>query len=191
MAIKLRCETDPRWTQVVLDDFDAFLVDHAAAERKASATAMQFVAHYPDRQELVVACTHLAIEELVHFRQVVKILHNRGLILQADRKDSYVAALHKRVRRGTEFYFLDRLLLAAVVEARGHERFSLLASALVDDDLSQFYREISQSEFRHQDLFVEMARRYFAETVVARHLEFWLDQEAEIISAQLITAALH
>ena len=34
--LRLRTKTPWEWTDVVLADFDAFLVDHAACERKAS-----------------------------------------------------------------------------------------------------------------------------------------------------------
>ena len=35
--LRLRTKTPWGWTDVVLADFDAFLVDHAACERKAGA----------------------------------------------------------------------------------------------------------------------------------------------------------
>ncbi len=42
----LRVPTPAEWLSVVLDDLDAFLVDHAACERKASATGMMFVVRF-------------------------------------------------------------------------------------------------------------------------------------------------
>ena len=53
VAMRLRLATSPAWTEAVLADFDAFLRDHAANERKASASALALVAHYPDRALLV------------------------------------------------------------------------------------------------------------------------------------------
>jgi hypothetical protein len=53
VTMRLKYITPKQWTEVVLGDLDAFLLDHAACERKASATAMKFVTHYPDRPELV------------------------------------------------------------------------------------------------------------------------------------------
>ena len=50
---KLRIASSPEWLEAVLGDFDAFLVDHAACERKASATALTLISHYPDRELLV------------------------------------------------------------------------------------------------------------------------------------------
>ncbi|NRA08961.1 MAG: tRNA-(ms[2]io[6]A)-hydroxylase, partial [Myxococcales bacterium] len=63
---KLRTPSSQQWRDAALADFDAFLIDHAACERKASATAMSLVSHYPDRQILVREMTKLAREELEH-----------------------------------------------------------------------------------------------------------------------------
>ena len=77
--MKLRFNTPDSWIEAVLADFDTFLIDHAAAEKKASGMAMSMLSHYPDREVLVKAMTDLAIEELTHFRKVIKILYQRGL----------------------------------------------------------------------------------------------------------------
>ena len=88
----LRYTTPPAWTQAVLDDFDTFLQDHAAAEKKASGMAISMLSHYPDRVELVAAMADLAVEEMTHYREVVKWIHRRGGITTADTKDPYVVA---------------------------------------------------------------------------------------------------
>ena len=55
----------PAWVDCVRSDFDAFLADHAANERKASSMALSMVTHYPDRQALTQAMIDLALEELI------------------------------------------------------------------------------------------------------------------------------
>jgi len=70
---RLRLATSPSWIEVVLHDFDSFLVDHAACERKASATALKLVSHYSDRILLVRELIPFAQEELDHYAQVMKI----------------------------------------------------------------------------------------------------------------------
>ncbi|MCA9583149.1 MAG: hypothetical protein KC416_15225 [Myxococcales bacterium] len=72
--LDLRARTDSRWTEVVLADLDKFLLDHASCERKASATALSLVCHYPDRPELVRAMIDLAREEPEHFTQTYEHL---------------------------------------------------------------------------------------------------------------------
>ncbi|MDE0882674.1 MAG: tRNA-(ms[2]io[6]A)-hydroxylase, partial [Myxococcota bacterium] len=72
-------KTDAAWVKTVLADFDAFLLDHAACERKASAMAMTFVVRYPDRDAILDPMIRLAKEELSHFHQVFGICQQRGL----------------------------------------------------------------------------------------------------------------
>ena len=75
----LRYATPAAWTDAVMADFDSFLLDHATAEKKASGMAISMLSHYPDRMELVAAMADLAVEELTHYREVVKWIHQRGL----------------------------------------------------------------------------------------------------------------
>jgi tRNA-(ms[2]io[6]A)-hydroxylase len=179
------------WLQIVLDGFDAFLLDHAACERKASGSALSLVAHYPDRPELVSEMIQLAREELDHFSQVYELIAARGLQLGPDRKDAYVRELRRLIRNGREHYFLDRLLVAGIAEARGCERFELIAGALTDVKLARFYSNLGQSEARHADLFVELANRYFDPEAVSARLDSLLIDEAKIVAALPLIAALH
>jgi len=194
---KLRYQTPPDWAKIVLDDFDAFLIDHAGAEKKASGMAMSMALHYADKPDIVSAMIDLSIEELEHFREVVKLMTARHLQLQKDEKDPYVNQLRKQVRNGRDDYFLDRLLLGGVIEARGAERFGLVASALPlgesgeGDELKHFYEAITGSEERHQNLFIELAENHFPAQTVAERLDHLLDVEAALVSSLPFRAALH
>lgn len=183
---------DTVWLQAVLDDFDAFLIDHAANERKASASAMSLVAHYPDRSALVSRLIDLAIEELNHFRQVNNLLRERGLALTQDVRDPYVRALRAEVRGGRDEYFLDQLLVASVIEGRGASRFGLLAGAeRLTPAFRRFYRTLAASENRHTDLFLDLARLYFEEQEVTSRHTYWVGLEAEVARAQPPGPRLH
>jgi tRNA-(ms[2]io[6]A)-hydroxylase len=189
--VRLKVATSPAWVETVLADFDSFLLDHAACERKASSSAMALVAHYPDRRELVEQCIDLAREELHHFQQVYARIAERGLLLPPDTRDAYVGRLSQEFRKGSEAYFLDRLLTAGIVEARGCERFGLVAAALPPGPLKEFYRDIARSEARHQDLFVALARIYFADATVEARLDRLLEIEAKVIAEITLRAAVH
>lgn len=189
--LALQAASPSAWLDAVCADFDAFLLDHAAAERKASAVALSLITHYPDRRELVAAMMEVAREELEHFYQVYLLLDARGIALGADRKDAYVRALRAEIRRGAGDYFLDRLLVSAIVEARGCERFGLLARALPDPELQSFYRRIADSEARHDAIFVNLARRYFPTAAVDARIAELLRNEAKIMENLPIRAALH
>lgn len=187
----LRLATPPAWTKTVLADFDSFLLDHAAAEKKASGMAISMLSHYPDKVELVAAMADLAIEELTHYREVVKWIHRRGLHTAADEKDPYVLAFRDCIRQGREVYLLDRLLTASIIEARGAERFGLVAEALEPGPLKKFYQSIARSEERHFEVFLDLARHYIDNAAVEERWDVLLDAEADIVAALPLRAALH
>jgi tRNA-(ms[2]io[6]A)-hydroxylase len=189
--IELMYETPATWAEGVVAAMDDFLPDHAAAEKKASSMAMNMVAHYPDRPELVTAMIDLAIEELNHFRAVVNLMDERGLRLLADEKDPYINRLRRAIRNGKDHFFLDRLLVGGVVEARGAERFGLVADALPPGDLQRFYRAITRSEEEHRGLFIQLAELYFDPGEVRSRLHELLVIEADIVRDLPLRPALH
>ena len=189
--LELRSVTPDACVDAVMADFDAFLVDHAACERKASATGMAFVVRYPDRAELLDPLIAFAREELEHFHRVYGLLAARGLGLGPDVPDPYVKPLVGAVRTGRDERLLDRLLVAGVVEARGCERFGMVARALPPGELADFYADITRSEARHHGLFSRLARAYFDETTIGARLDELLDLEARIIAGLPLRAALH
>jgi tRNA-(ms[2]io[6]A)-hydroxylase len=172
-------------------DFDSFLLDHATAEKKASGMAVSMLSHYPDRTELVTAMADLAIEELTHYREVLRWIHQRGLTTTSDQKDPYVVAFRQSIRQGREVYLLDRLLTASIIEARGAERFALVAAALESGPLKKFYQSIARSEARHYQLFLELARKYLPRDMIEQRWDELLDIEATIVADLPIRAALH
>ncbi|WP_188150161.1 tRNA-(ms[2]io[6]A)-hydroxylase [Teredinibacter waterburyi] len=188
---KLRYSTDPAWVETVLSNFDAFLIDHAAAEKKASGMALSMVSHYPDKPDIVKAMIDLSIEEMIHFREVVKIMTARNIQLGADTRDEYVNKLRKLMRNGSELYMLDRLLIGGIIEARGCERFGLIAAALPEGELKKFYVAITESEANHENLFFDLARNHFATAIVDERLNELLDAEAALVAELPIIAALH
>jgi tRNA-(ms[2]io[6]A)-hydroxylase len=189
--LRLRLETGPEWAAAALADFDALLLDHAACERKASATAMSFVVRYPDRKALVGPLIEVAREELAHFHEVWKIAEARGLTLADDERDPYIRGLLGHVRGGSEERLLDRLIVAAIIEARACERLQILADALPVGELGDFYRGLAHAEARHHGLYVRLAKACFAEDVVEGRLGELLDREAEIVKGLPIRAAIH
>jgi tRNA-(ms[2]io[6]A)-hydroxylase len=182
--------TPPQWLEAVRADVDAFLRDHAACERKASAAAMTLASHYRDKERLVSAMVDLACEELGHFRRVYERIVRRGGQLGPDSKDAYVGRMSELVRKGPELYLLDRLLVAGAVEARGAERFGVLAENL-GADLGDFYRDFARSEERHADLFVDLAKAYFPAGVVDERLGEVVRAEGQAIAALALRPALH
>ncbi len=189
--LRLLSETSQEWIDKVMQDFDLFLLDHAACEKKASAMAMGMVAHYPDRKQLVRAMIDLALEELEHFSQVYSLIEARQLQLGADEKDPYINQLLKHARHPSDLYFLDRLLLAGIIEARGCQRFHCVAQNQKDAELKQFYKQLATQEAKHHHTFVQLAHTYFSADQVEHRLQELLHIEADIVSRLPIRAAVH
>jgi len=188
---KLKQHSQQSWLDAVLGDFDQFLVDHASCEKKASGMAISMISHYPDKPILVKAMLDLAIEELAHFRDVMALLLERGLQSGSDQKDPYVNQLHKAMDQGAEAYLLDRLLIASIVEARGAERFGMIAKALPDGRLKTFYQSITESENQHYKLFLSLAEQYCETNLILPRLQQLLEIEADIIQQLPDRPALH
>src|SRR5881628_471057 len=136
--------TRPEWVTTVMSNFPAFLQDHADCERKASAMAMSFVAKYPDRVEIIPELIETGIEELQHFQQVYGHMQKRGIRLSREMtEDLYIKGLLNLCHTDPLNRFLDRLLLASIIECRGAERFRLIADAIQNDaELKQFYHRL-------------------------------------------------
>ena len=184
-------KTQYSWVEVVLADFNTFLSDHASAEKKASGMALSMASHYPDRPDILIAMTDLAIEELAHYKQVINLILKRGLIPQSDRKDTYVTELNRKARKGRDEFLLDRLLIAALIERRGAERFELIAHHLEDAQLANFYRNLAKSEARHWVLFVNLASGNYPENQIVSRFNELSEIENSILSGLPISARLH
>ena len=152
---------------------------------------MSMVSHYPDKPELVARMIELAIEELNHFRSVAKLITERGGQLGPDQKDAYIKQIRQTIRHGREQFLLDRLLVGGIIEARGAERFGLIADALEVGPLKRFYQSITRSEKNHKNLFVNLALRYVAADTVHTRLNELLEIEAGIVRSLPHRAALH
>lgn len=191
----LQVASSQDWLNTVMNDFDAFLQDHADCERKASAMAMSFVAKFPDRTEIIPELIDIGVEELQHFKQVYKIMEKRGVHLpEGMAKDMYIKQLVNLCRSTREERFMDRLILASLVEWRGCERFKMIAEALSeekDPELKRFYQLLWESEARHGESFIDMALRYLPEAQVESRLQYMVAEEAKILQGLELRAALH
>jgi len=187
----LHIATDPDWVQVILGDFDSFLQDHANCERKASALALSLVMKYADRQAILPHLIRLAQEELEHFSEVYDLMAAREIPLGPEIKDPYVNQLLAHCRSEPEARFLDRMLVASIIEARGAERFGLIAEALSEPELKAFYKRLWAAEKKHGHLFANLMLHYFPADTIQARLETLLAAEAAILPELAWRASLH
>ena len=184
--------TPPGWIDMVMNNFDAFLIDHAENERKASAMAMSFVAKYPNRVKIIPGLINHALEELEHFRDVYQFMDERQIQMPLKiEKDLYAMELMRKVRSGYDERFLDRLILASVMETRGGERFRLVEEALSRGKLKAFYKVLWITEARHGEVFINFALEYFKEDQVYDRLDYFNDEEGKIVQKMPIRPTIH
>jgi tRNA-(ms[2]io[6]A)-hydroxylase len=183
---KLKLPTDPFWVKNVVErNISEILTDHAWCEQKAASNAISVVVRYPKYPKLVREMIALAQEELSHFEMVHQKVLERGYELGRERKDDYVNRLYSFMRKNgnPEVLLTDRLLFAAMVEARSCERFKVLSENIDDEDLASFYHELMISEANHYTLFIGLAREYGSVNDVDARWEEWLEYEAEVITS--------
>lgn len=192
LSIDLSYKTPKEWADQAIADFDSFLQDHADCERKASAMATSFIAKCPDKVEIIPELIETALEEMEHFRDVYKLMEDRGVQLKAKMpKDEYIHQLIAACRSDVEGRLMDRMLLASIIECRGAERFRLIEEAIEDPKIKRFYKTLWTSEAKHGNLFVKLALNYWDEDAVYKRLNELNDLEGEIISKLPWRPALH
>jgi tRNA-(ms[2]io[6]A)-hydroxylase len=182
--------TDPRWLPIALDDLDAVHADHLHCERKAASSALSLIRSYPERADLVIAMARLAHDETRHVVQVSQLMSRRGQPAAYDFGDDYAAALREHIRKGEPVRLLDRLLVFAVIEGRSAERLALLAGALDDPKSRALYADLAESEVRHRNIFLSLARDAAPDTWRARAAEL-ATIEADILANRAISARIH
>ncbi len=178
----LQSATDAAWVEQALGNLDTILLDHSHCERKAAGVALNLMFRYPSYEKLVYALTAIAQEELSHFEQVNQWLQRRNVPLAALPAPPYGACLNREVRRQEPERLLDSLLVAALIEARSHERLGLLATHCPDGALAKFYRGLMASEARHYGAYWVLATQYFPRLQVDERL-----QELAAIEAHILT----
>src|SRR5690606_16099549 len=170
---------------------DELLIDHAHCEKKAAGTAMNLIFAYVDRVELVRELKTIVDEELEHFTMVLDLLERRGIPFRRLKASDYGRQLHDLVRKQEPHKAVDRLLVAALIEARSCERFALLRDGIGDAELADFYGSLFESEARHHATYVRFAREFADDDTVRSRLEELAEAEAEIVSTVTPLPRMH
>ena len=185
--------TDPRWVNIVEKNIEEILTDHAWCEQKAATNSITMIVQYPEKTEMVFELTKIVQEEIEHFNMVHQKIIDRGLTLGRERNDQYVKDLIRYIRRGgSEIEVLvDKLLFAAMIEARSCERFRILSQNIADEDLKEFYHELMISEATHYTTFIGFAKKYGEGINVEKRWQAFLDYEAEVVSKYGVSETIH
>lgn len=189
----LKLPTDPRWAKIAEDNLEEILTDHAWCEQKAATNAIRLIIYNSELDDLVSEMTNIAIEEMQHFKMVHDIIIKRGYTLGEERKDDYVGQLMKFCKKdgSKNQSMIDRLLFAAMIEARSCERFRVLSQNIKDEELAKFYHELMVSEATHYTTFLNFARKYATDVDVEKRWNEWLEYEGKLIQSYGDKEAIH
>jgi len=181
--LRLKLATDPRWVNIVESNIEEILTDHAWCEQKAASNAIYIIVNNSEKEELVTEMTRIALEEMEHFQMVHNIIKERGLTLGRERKDNYVNDLVKFAKKdgSRNDALVERLLFAAMIEARSCERFKVLSENIKDPKLAKFYRDLMISEAGHYTTFLGFAKQYQENINVEKRWKEWIEFESAII----------
>ncbi|MBB1139560.1 tRNA-(ms[2]io[6]A)-hydroxylase [Myroides sp. 1354] len=181
----LKLLTDPRWANIAESNLEEILTDHCWCEQKAATNAITLITYNSEHEDLVTELTEIAIEEMQHFKMVHDIIKERGYTLGRERKDDYVNQLVKFCKKdgSRNDAFIDRLLFAAMIEARSCERFRVLSQNIKDEELAKFYYDLMVSEANHYTTFLKFARKYTERVDVDQRWKEWLEFEGNLIQS--------
>ena len=189
----LQFETETSWAEIAKDDLQQILTDHAFLEQKAASNAVSIIINYSEETSLVKEMSSIAIEEMQHFKMVHSLMVKRGMVLGREQKNDYAIRLQKffnKTKDRTEA-LIQRLLVAALIEARSCERFKVFSENMEDQELSKFYSNLMISEANHYTTFLKFAREYQDREIVDQKWNALLAFEAEMMKERGNLAKIH
>ncbi|WP_350559452.1 tRNA-(ms[2]io[6]A)-hydroxylase [Psychrobacter sp. CAL346-MNA-CIBAN-0220] len=174
--------TTDAWVDKALSNLPTIIQDHANCEKKAAGTAMNLIFRYEFSYDLQCKLAQLIREEMLHYEQVLGIMHERGqewIYLSAGR---YAKGMLKHKRTYEPAAMVDILIIGAFIEARSCERFAALAAKIDDERLAKYYRYLLKSESRHFEDYLALAQSLSDDNIDER-VAFFKEVEAELIAS--------
>ena len=183
--------TSDEWIQLALSNPIDILIDHAHCERKAAGVAIQLMFRYPSEPGLAEVLSPIAREELEHFEKILFLLKDLGHSLKALKPPPYGAELAKCIRKDEPKRMLDSFLIAGLIEARSHERLSLLALNSENKSFKLLYESLLESEARHFGIYWKLAQTKFSKNETNKRLQELSNIESEILSQTFALPRIH
>lgn len=189
----LQFATTTSWAVIAKDNLEQILTDHAFLEQKAASNAVSIIINYSEETELVKEMSNIAIEEMQHFKMVHLLMVKRGMVLGREQKNDYAVRLQKffpKTKDRTDA-LIQRLLVAALIEARSCERFKVFSENMEDEELKKFYKNLMISEANHYSTFLQFARKYQDREIVDTKWQNLVNFEAEMMKELGTSAKIH
>lgn len=179
------------WFDAVCDHLDVILIDHTHLEKRAASTALSMVFRYTGRSGVPRQLGEVVQEEMEHFTRMLDVLEARDVELRPLDPAPYASRLVDEIRAHEPQKFLDKLLVAGLIEARSCERFAILGDRVDDAELARFYEELFEAEANHYTLYTGLARRHFDDEEVTNRLDELAALEVEALKAGADLPRLH
>ena len=183
--------TSDDWIHLALSNPIEILIDHAHCERKAAGVAIQLMFRYPAEPNLAEVLSPIAREELEHFEKILYFLKDLGHSLKAIKPPPYGAELSKNIRKEEPNRMLDSFLIAGLIEARSHERLSLLALNSENKSFKVLYESLLESEARHFGIYWKLAKTKFPKEETYKRLDQLSKVESGILSKTFFMPRVH
>ena len=180
-----------KWIELALSNPIDILIDHAHCERKAAGVAIQLMFRYPSEPNLAEVLSPIAREELEHFEKILYFLKAKRIELKALQPPPYGSELAKNVRKDEPLRMLDSFLVAGIIEARSHERLSILALNVQDNSSRDLYNSLLESEARHFGIYWKLAHSKFDKDKTIKRLNELVKKEEEILSNTFMKPRVH
>ncbi len=190
LDIQLQVPTPKAWLAKAANSLQELLSDHAECEKKAAITAINFTRYFHEHRDVLDSLALIAREEMRHFDRVLFWLDSYSLSYTPTEACRYAKSLHQYVKQHRDAQIVDKLLVAAVIEARSCERFALLVPWL-DSKLGGFYSKLYEAEKRHAQVYINFALKLSSQRKIHSRLSDILAYEADLISAPERTFAFH
>ncbi len=174
-------KTSEDWIDLAISNPMEILLDHAHCERKAAGVALQLMFRYVNEPGLSEVLSPIAREELEHFERVLSILNSRGRKLQKLASPPYGSILAKKICKDEPIRMLDSFLVAGLIEARSHERMTLLSIHSPDLELRNLYADLLKSEARHFGIYWKLADERFDRNILTSRWEALAKVESDAL----------
>ena len=178
----LGARTSQNWVDKALLNLPLIIQDHANCEKKAAGTAMNLIFRYEFSYELQRKLAQLIREEMLHYEQVLGIMHERDQQWEYLSAGRYAKGMLKHKKTHEPAAMVDVLIIGAFIEARSCERFAALAEVIDDVRLAKYYRYLLKSESRHFEDYLALAQSLSTDDIDPR-VTFFREVEAELISS--------
>ena len=170
--INLKDPTPEAWTSKATKSIPELLSDHACCEKKAAQMALSLMGSFHRHPDVIEKLSKIAREELVHYEQVLKLHKRLEIRFNPKPAGRYAKALWSGIDQSNQYRLVDKLMIAAIIEARSCERFACLVPVLADP-LSNYYSRLHEAEKRHALIYLEFAKLISSDDVIQKRLNYF------------------